>query len=85
MYVFRKYKAAQYHLHNVTRHLKEEGDKNIFKKEDRVRLKKALKVTGTIEVTANHYVYELSAFLEAMKSTIDFLATVVSVHLKGIK
>ncbi len=46
-------------------------------------IKKAINITGTTKLPANHYVYELSAFLEAMKSAIDFLATVVSLHLKG--
>ncbi len=83
MYVFRKYQAVQYHFQNVLRYLKEEKDKIVFMKEDRVLIKKVINVTGTTKLPANHYVYELSAFLEAMKSAIDFLATVVSLHLKG--
>ena len=85
MYVFRKYQAVQYHFQNVLRYLKEEEDGILFVKEDGALSKKSINVKGTIEVTANHYVYELSAFLEAMKSSVDFLATVVSLHLKGKK
>lgn len=85
MYVFRKYQAVQYHFQNVLRYLKEEEDNVVFMKEDTVIVNKKINVTGTIELSANHYVYELSAFLEAMKSAIDFLATVVSLQLKGKK
>ncbi len=83
MYVFRKFQAVQYHFHNVLRYLKEEEENVVFRKEDRVLVKKVIDETGTTKLPANHYVYELSAFLEAMKSAIDFLATVVSLHLKG--
>ena len=37
-----------------------------------------------ISRTADHYAYELSAFLEALKSSIDFLAVACSPHLTGI-
>ena len=69
MFAFRKYQAAQYHFKNVLKFLKED---DVFK------------VSGTVELTANNYVYELSAFLEAIKSAIDFLATVTSSHFKGM-
>ncbi len=85
MFVFRKYQSFQYHFQNVLRYLKEEEDNIIFRKDDGVIVKNPINVHGTIKLPANHYVYELSAFLEAMKSAIDFLATVVSLHLKGIK
>ena len=83
MYVFRKYQAVQYHFQNVIRYLKEEEDDVVFVKGDGVVIKKNVDVIDTIKLPANHFVYELSAFLEAMKSAIDFLATVVSLHLKG--
>lgn len=83
MFSFRKYQAAQYHFQNVIKYLKEEEDNIVFMKEDRELIKKSIIISGTIELPANHYVYELSAFLEAMKSSIDFLATVASLHLKG--
>lgn len=83
MYSYRKYQAAQYHFQNVIKYLKEEEDNIVSMKEDRKLVKKAINVSGTVELTANHYVYELSAFLEAMKSAIDFLATVASLHSKG--
>ena len=83
MYVFRKYQAVQYHFQNVIRYLKEEEDDIVFVKGNGVVIKKNVDVIDTIKLPANHYVYELSAFLEAMKSAIDFLATVVSLHLTG--
>ncbi len=83
MYVFRKYQAVQYHFQNVLRYLKEDDDDVVFIEGDRVVIKKNIDVIDIIKLPANHYVYELSAFLEAMKSAIDFLATVVSLHLKG--
>ncbi len=85
MYVFRKYQAVQYHFQNVLRYLKEGEDNVVFRKDDKVIVNKKTNLTSTIELPANHYVYELSAFLEAMKSAIDFLATVVSLQLKGKK
>lgn len=39
----------------------------------------------SISRTADHYVYELSAFLGALRSSIDFLCTSCAPHLSGIK
>lgn len=85
MFVFRKYQSFQYHFQNVVRYIKEEEDNIVFRKDDGVIIKNPINRIGTIRTPANHYVYELSAYLEAMKSAIDFLATVVSLHLKGIQ
>lgn len=34
--------------------------------------------------TCDHYVYELSAFLAAIKSSLDFVASAASVHIRGV-
>ncbi len=80
MYSFRKHQAACYHYENVQR----------FIEEARIKAQKleGLKNTNIVmEVarTAEHYAYELSAFLEALKSSIDFLAIACSPYLTGIE
>ena len=90
MYAFRKYRAAIYHYENVKRFIEtDEAEATDFKlaniqpKEDKKypTLKSVMKISWT----ADHYVYELSAFLEALKSSVDFLATVCCFHLSDIK
>ncbi len=92
MFFFRKFQAAEYHYKNVLNFLEEdkhasttfgnfEGSEDLISNETKLPLKSSL----TIEKPANHYVYELSAFLEALKSTIDFLATVAGFHIKGVQ
>jgi len=92
MYSFRKFQAAKYHYSNVLKFLIRG-----FKSEKGARIKAELldsnhKTKGSIvsaitttEISSNYYVYELSAFLEALKSAIDFLAAACEIHLKGIK
>ncbi|MCC6887500.1 MAG: hypothetical protein IT536_03110 [Hyphomicrobiales bacterium] len=88
MFAFRKLQAARYHLRQVEIHL---GVKN-------KELKKLLKpaqskkgelniasATTSISMTANEFVYELSAFSASVRSAIDFLAMVCAQHLKGIE
>ncbi len=91
MYSFRKFQAAQYHYNNVLNFLRN------FKNKKGVNIKAELlknyhepkgytiRSTTTTEISSNHYVYELSACLEAILSAIDFLASACKVHLKGIK
>ena len=91
MYSFRKFQAALYHFNNVIEFLKKD-----FKLEKEFSIKAELidndlKTKGykirsrtTTEISSNHYVYELSAFLEALKSAIDFLAAACKNHFKGI-
>ncbi len=94
MYSFRKYQAARYHHANIRRYLEkddadhEEDFKRLVKivdgkdeKLDRCYPRSALMKTRQ---SADHYVYELSAFLEALKSAVDFLASVCAFHLSGI-
>ncbi|MFX1297713.1 MAG: hypothetical protein ACFFD2_23050, partial [Promethearchaeota archaeon] len=91
MYSFRKFQAAEYHYSNVLNFLIRD-----FKSEKVASIKAELldsnhKSKGwivsaktTTEISSNYYVYELSAFLEALKSSIDFLAAACEIHLKGI-
>jgi len=85
IYAFRKYRAAIYHYENVKGFIK--ADKANAQKLLSPELEKhqASKMVMRISKTADHYVYELSAFLEALKSSADFLATACSPHLPGIE
>jgi hypothetical protein len=87
MFVVRKYQAAVYHYSNVLKYI----DKEIAKLNELAAEHKAPVVEG-IRITqfsmkgstpADHYIYELSACLEAIKSALDFLSTVCSSYLTG--
>lgn len=92
MYVFRKYQATKYHFENIIKFL--EKDDKITRTMDKFNgIEEVVSKTTvqfvesrlTIEKPANHYVYELSAFLETLKSSIDFLAAVIVKHMKGVQ
>lgn len=85
MYAFRKYRAACYHLERVKQlitdlnnEMKSSGLQNTE------HLPEDAEIKITVIKTADHFVYELSAFFEAMKSSVDFLATACSHYLKEI-
>jgi hypothetical protein len=94
MYSFRKYQAAQYHYTNIRRCLEkddvdhEEEFKTFTEKVDDKdeKLDRLYQHTAVMKTSrsADHYVYELAAFLEALKSAVDFLARVCAFHLSGI-
>ena len=91
MYSFHKFQAAKYHFNNVVKFLnkdyEQEKEANIQAELTYNKIKtkiSKIRATSTNETSSNHYVYELSAFLEALKSGIDFLAAVCENHLKGI-
>lgn len=85
MYAFRKYRAAFYHLENVNRMLSVEfsvsDSGNLFESE---LLPKGATAKISGRRTADHFIYELAAFFEAAKSSLDFLATAVNCYLSGI-
>lgn len=93
MYSFRKYKAAQYHYENIKTFIKEEVNKANRQKsllQDRDKpsgLKSTFKLKSTYKRSGsvNHYAYELSAFVEALKSSIDFIATACILHFQGFQ
>lgn len=92
MYSFRKFQAAKYHFNNVIAFLNKDfkQEKGVSTKADVVSNNfkgkgvKIIRTEKTTEGSAPHYVYELSAFLEALKSAIDFSAAACKIHLKGI-
>lgn len=77
-----KYKAAVYHYRNVIALLEtdEERMKTVFSNQDDGKISK-LSFYGN----ENCYAYELSAFLEALKSAVDFIAIACSQHLPNIQ
>jgi len=85
MYAFRKYRAAFYHSENVRRFLANESsdldsrkllDSNTFTNNTRAKI--------SVRKTADHFVYELAAFFEASKSSLDFIAAASSWYLNSI-
>lgn len=86
MYVFRKYEAANYHFGKVKDLI--EKEKNSFDVDDTIKYTfndmKTSQVTYKYIQTVDTYIYELSAFLEALKSSLDLLAEVCSLYLPGV-
>lgn len=95
MYALRKYQAAVYHFDNVKRIIEsykawveELARKREADRPAEISLGSGQKVKihlrTAVRSPAHRCVYELSAFLEALKSSLDFLATVSSYHLTGV-
>ena len=83
MYSFRKYRAAVYHSNLISKFLKEYEE---YAQTNPLReIKDDETFTINLCYTADHFAFELSAFLESLKSSVDFLATNCSFHLPGIK
>ncbi|WP_156887669.1 hypothetical protein [Desulfotignum balticum] len=84
MYAFRKYQASCYHVENVKRFLDDDYSSSISSDFSSPEL---LPDNGVIKTsvtkTADHFIYELAAFFEAVKSALDFIATACSEYLKG--
>jgi hypothetical protein len=85
MYAFRKYQAACYHVENVKRFL---GDAVSSSNSAGLSSAELLPDHGVIKTsvtkTADHFIYELAAFFEAVKSSLDFIATACSGYLRGM-
>lgn len=92
MYSFRKYKAAEYHYNNVIR-FREEDKKSYSNEINKLKELPNSKIPGTKGInkvikrtsSSNHYIYEISAFLAAIRSCIDFVAIVTSMYLSGME
>ena len=85
MYAFRKYRAACYHSGNVTRLLCDGvSDADSAGLPNTAQLPGDAEFELSVTRTADHFIYELAAFFEAAKSSLDFIATAVSVYLKGM-
>ena len=86
MYAFRKYRAALYHLENISRLKNNDFKKVGIRRMPNTKISHSrFKYKTKTSFSADYYVYELSAFLEALKSCLDFLAAAIECHLKGIQ
>jgi hypothetical protein len=78
--------AANYHLDNVRGFI--ENERRAIKlrdpASDEIDNLRIYKSVSRFTRTANEYIYELSAFLEALKSSVDLLAEVCSFYLPGV-
>jgi len=86
-YAMRKYRAASYHLENVTRLIVERrADSPCTDILDDVAFPhdKIVEASVICRYDADTFIYELAAFLEAIKSSLDFLATASCVYLRGV-
>jgi hypothetical protein len=89
MFAFRKFKSLNYHFSNINCLINkeitdlEEKDIQESKSKEFKRFKK-LKIVMKMKKDAYEFIYELSAFLEALKSCMDLLAEVASFYFKGI-
>jgi hypothetical protein len=90
-YAWRKRLAAQYHLTNVESLLGEDATEH--QKADRLlegmaksHLADGSRIDASVEFrnATNHYAYELSAFLEALKSSVDIAAEAVAMAVPGV-
>lgn len=85
MYAFRKYRAACYHVENVKRFLGDAvSDANSAGLSNTELLPDGGVIKTSVTRTADHFIYELAAFFEAAKSSLDFIATACSGYLKGM-
>jgi len=87
MYAFRKYQAAQYHFENVTKHLANDQalHMKMMEQSKTAKILANIRRKSSVSWSANYYVYELSAFLEALKSALDFLAVIFAMYFPGIE
>lgn len=84
MHAFRKYQAAYYHVENVKRSLDDFVTSPSSASLSNAELLADNRVIKTsVTKSADHFAYELAAFFEAVKSSLDFIATVCSSYLKG--
>lgn len=85
MYAFRKYQAACYHVENVKRLLGKLVSSSDLAGLLNAELLPDNKMSkASVRRSGDHFTYELAAFFEAVKSSLDFIATVCSRYLKGV-
>ncbi len=86
MYAVRKYGAANYHRTNLVNHINK--DRQLFDEwssnESKIADGSGRKSTFIFTKTCDEYVYELSAFLEALKSALDLLSEICSLYIQGV-
>jgi len=86
MYAFRKHQAASYHFENVKHMLDIEYSdtmSNDILGKDTTPKSAMAKVS--VRKSADKFIYELAAFFETAKSSVDFLSNACCIYLKGIK
>lgn len=87
MFAYRKYKSLDYHFSNTNCLINKEIN-NLREKNIQIPNSKELKISKIVmkmKKDTYEFIYELSAFLEALKSCLDLLAEVASFYFKGIK
>ncbi len=88
MFSLRKYLAAAYHFKNVKRLLAAESHDPVFPNvfdDPAFQHGKVVAARFIAYEEADHFIYELATFLEAAKSSLDFLATACLVYLRGVQ
>ena len=89
MFAYRKFKSLDYHCSNTDCLISKETN-NLSKKNINILKNKELKkyrikkFIMRMKKDNYNFIYELSAFLEALKSCLDLLAEVASFYLKGV-
>ena len=85
-YAERKHAAATYHLKNVRTFLDIDAKRMNKDMQESALLDDEMitESSSTLTRTADEYAYELSAFIEALKSAIDLLAEASSFYLRGV-
>ena len=87
MFAYRKFKSLDYHFSNTNCLINKEIN-NLKEKNIQIPNSKELKISKIVmkmKKDTYEFIYELSAFLEALKSCLDLLAEVASFYFKGIK
>lgn len=86
-YAKRKHAAATYHLKNVRTFLDVDAKRMNEDVQESALLDDEMitESSSRLTRTADEYAYELSAFIEALKSAIDLLAEASSYYLRGVQ
>jgi hypothetical protein len=86
MFAFRKFMSLDYHLNNVDLLFQEEVENLAKRNIELPDLQAAGSISFTMKSTKDSYefIYELSAYLSALKSCLDMLSEAASYYLKGI-
>lgn len=89
MFAFQRYQAAWYHYNNVIKFIADESARleekaDLFDEKIGKNLQ-VIRAESRSSLSDDRYFYELTAFLEALKSSLDFIATVCAKHLKGVQ
>lgn len=85
MFSYRKQQAAQHHFDNVDAMLKNANDDALANATSAAKAKQPKAVTSSsMTWSAEAYIHELSAFLAALRTGLDFLAMAAGKTMKGV-